>query len=91
MRTEEFILRRLKMKRKRWNKEQKIISAVWSRKKKSVDQKAVSARYSKSCPFLGDRPCTKENVILYKLELQEKYRPSAVNTKLAALNGFFPL
>ena len=39
--------------------------------------------------FLGDRPCTKENVILYKLELQEKYRPSAVNTKLAALNGFF--
>ena len=32
---------------------------------------------------------TKEDVIDYKKDMQQKYQPSSVNTKIAALNGFF--
>ena len=32
---------------------------------------------------------TKETVIGYKKDMQKKYQPSSVNTKIAALNGFF--
>jgi len=42
--------------------------------------------------FLGrikGESITKEEVLRYKEELQEKYRPASVNAKLAALNGFF--
>ena len=39
--------------------------------------------------FLGDRRLTKEVVIQYKELLQNRYQPGSVNTKLAAINGFF--
>lgn len=35
------------------------------------------------------RELTKEIVIAYKKEMENKYQPVSVNTKLAALNGFF--
>ncbi len=39
--------------------------------------------------YLGDTQLTKEVVIKYKERLQATLRPSSVNTKIAALNGFF--
>lgn len=39
--------------------------------------------------YLEDREVTKEAVIEYKEELCAKYQPASVNTKLAAVNGFF--
>ena len=39
--------------------------------------------------WAGEGPITKALVIEYKEELQRRYLPSSVNTKLAALNGFF--
>ena len=41
------------------------------------------------CSYVGNEPLNKETVIRYKQKLQDKYKPSSVNTKLAALNGFF--
>lgn len=44
------------------------------------------------CSFLewsGGRDTAKETVIRYKEELQDRYKPETVNTKLAALNSFF--
>lgn len=38
---------------------------------------------------LGNEPVTKERVIQYKNKLSEKYRPTSVNAKIAALNSFF--
>ncbi len=32
---------------------------------------------------------TRQAVLAYKERLQERYQPSSVNTKIAALNGFF--
>lgn len=32
---------------------------------------------------------TRQAVLAYKEKLQERYQPSSVNTKIAALNGFF--
>lgn len=37
----------------------------------------------------GEKPLDKALVIWYKKELEEKYSPVSVNTKLAAINGFF--
>lgn len=37
----------------------------------------------------GEKPLDKALVIWYKKELGEKYSPVSVNTKLAAINGFF--
>lgn len=39
--------------------------------------------------WLGDRAVTKETAIAYKQELEKKYQPVSVNTKLSALNSFF--
>lgn len=39
--------------------------------------------------YLGKSPLTKEMVICYKEELETKYQPISVNTKLAAINSFF--
>lgn len=39
--------------------------------------------------FLGSRALSKDAAIEYKQELQRNHRPTSVNTKLAALNGFF--
>ena len=39
--------------------------------------------------YAGDLPITKALVIQYKEDLQREYQPASVNTKLAALNGFF--
>lgn len=40
------------------------------------------------CAFLGEEPPSKERVIQYKQALQQRYQPSSVNAKLAAVNGF---
>ena len=39
--------------------------------------------------FLEKRELDKENILQYKETLKQKYQPSSVNAKLAALNGFF--
>jgi integrase/recombinase XerD len=39
--------------------------------------------------YAGDTSLTKALVIRYKEELQRQLQPSSVNTKLAAINGFF--
>lgn len=39
--------------------------------------------------FLEGETCTKDSVLRYKESLQSQYLASGVNTKLAALNGFF--
>ena len=39
--------------------------------------------------FAGDVTVTKETVIQYKRYLQENYKPSSVNSMLAAINSFF--
>ena len=39
--------------------------------------------------WLGDREVTKEAAIAYKQELENKWQPVSVNTKLSALNSFF--
>lgn len=39
--------------------------------------------------FVSGKPITKERVIAYKEKLQRQYRPTSVNAKLAAINGFF--
>ena len=39
--------------------------------------------------FLEKRELDKENILQYKETLKQKYQPTSVNAKLAALNGFF--
>jgi len=39
--------------------------------------------------FLGDRGVTKEEVICFKEQLQQRYKETSVNSILAAVNGFF--
>lgn len=39
--------------------------------------------------FIGDEDVTKETVIRYKQYLQEKYKPSSINSMLVAINRFF--
>lgn len=39
--------------------------------------------------YVGEQNLEKELVIRYKEELQGSYQPSSVNTKIAAINGFF--
>ena len=39
--------------------------------------------------FAGGARVTKELVIRYKENLQKAYQPASVNTKIAAINGFF--
>ncbi len=39
--------------------------------------------------WIQERPLTKQETIHYKEVLAQRYQPSSINTKIAALNGFF--
>ncbi len=78
------------MKRKELEKKADAYLRQLEQEEKSSSTRKQYLRDIRSfCLFLGKESCTKEKVLEYKERLQEYCQPSGVNTKLAALNGFF--